>query len=149
MELMILKVKLFFAKFWSFLKMYGVQILFGFAAICAMLLAKNKSDVVQHLLTEQEAIRKAHIENIDGLTKQIETEVSKRQKIERDHAELLRVIDARHDEELNRIAKVREKGIKDLIGQHQNDPRRMAQTINDLFGIPVMDVPPEKQTWEQ
>lgn len=149
MELMILKVKLFFAKIWSFLKMYGVQILFGFAAICATLLAKNKSDIVQHLLTEQEAIRKAHIENIDGLTKQLETEVSKRQKIERDHAELLRVIDARHDEELNRIAKVREKEIKDLFTKHQNDPRRMAQTINDLFGIPVMEVPPEKQTWEQ
>ena len=149
MELMLLKVKLFFAKIWCFLKMYGVQLLFGFTAICAIILAKNKSDVIQHLLAEQEAARKAHIENIDGLTKQLETEVSRRQKIERDHAELMRVIDARHDEELNRIAKVREKEIKDLITEHQNDPRRMAQTINDLFGIPVMEVPPEKQTWEQ
>lgn len=149
MELTLLRVKLFFAKLWAFLKLYGVQLLFGITAVAAMFLVKNKSDVIQHLLAEQEAIRKAHIENIDGLTKQLETEVSKRQKIERDHAELLRVIDARHDQELNHIAKVREKEIKDLITEHQNDPRRMAQTINDLFGIPVMEVPPEKQTWEQ
>lgn len=149
MELILLKIKLFFAKLWAFLKLYGVQLLFGFTALAAMVLVKNKSDVIQHLLAEQEAVRKAHIENIDGLTKQLETEVSRRQKIERDHAELMRVIDARHDEELNRIAKVREKEIKDLISEHQNDPRRMAQTINDLFGIPVMEVPPEKQTWEQ
>lgn len=149
MELILLKIKLFFAKLWAFLKLYGVQLLFGFTALAAMVLVKNKSDVIQHLLAEQEAVRKAHIENIDGLTKQLETEVSRRQKIERDHTELLRVIEARHDDELNRIAKVREKEIKDLISEHQNDPRRMAQTINDLFGIPVMEVPPEKQTWEQ
>lgn len=149
MELNLLKIKLFFTKLWAFLKLYGLELLFGGIAIYTMFLVKNKSDVIQHLLAEQEAIRKAHIENIDGLTKQLETEVSKRQKIERDHAELLRVIAARHDEELSRIAKVREKEIKDLFTKHQNDPRRMAQTINDLFGIPVMEVPPEKQTWEQ
>jgi hypothetical protein len=149
MELILLKVKLLFAKLWAFFKMHGIQLLFGITAITSMFLLKNKSDVIQHLLAEQEAIRKAHIENIDGLTKQLETEVSKRQKIERDHTDLLRVIAARHDEELNRIAKVREKEIKELFTKHQNDPRRMTQTINDLFGIPVMDVPPEKQTWEQ
>lgn len=149
MELTLLKVKLFFAKVWSFIKLYGLEILFGSMALYAMFLVKNKTDVIKQLLTEQAAIRKAHQENIDELTKQLESEISKRQKIERDHAELLRVIDARHDEELKRIAQVRDKEIKNLIAEHQNDPRRMAQTINDLFGIPVMEVPAEKQNWEQ
>ena len=149
MELTLLKVKLFFIKVWSFIKLYGLEILFGSMALYAMFLVKNKTDVIKQLLTEQAAIRKAHQENIDELTKQLESEISKRQKIERDHAELLRVIDARHDEELKRIAQVRDKEIKNLIAEHQNDPRRMAQTINDLFGIPVMEVPAEKQNWEQ
>ena len=57
-------------------------------------------------------------------------------------------INKEHSDEIKRIATVKEEEIKNLIKKHQNNPVLMAQTINEIFGIPVMQISQQRQAWE-
>jgi DNA anti-recombination protein RmuC len=148
MELTFLKVKTFLEKALLFVKLYWKLILVSIGLIYLILFVKRKNDLVVELLAQRERMRKEHQDNIDRLNQQIQTEVAVRRKIESDFQNLIERINREHNEEIKRIASVREQEIKALIAKHHNDPVIMAQTINDLFGIPVMPVPTERQPWE-
>ena len=140
MELKILQLKLVWIKLWGFIKSHWIEIFFALAGIYAVLIAKQKQDIIEQLIADQQALREQHKKNIDDLTTQIENQITQRRKIESDYQTLISQINARHEKQLQDIAKVKEKEIKDLIAKHQNDPTKMAMTINELFGIPVMGV---------
>lgn len=148
MELIALKIKIFTQKLWSFIKAYFKEIGFAIIFIYLIIFVKNKTDIINQLLKDRESSRKAHQENINNLTNQILNEQARRRKIESDFRDLIDTINKNHEEEVKRIATVRAEEIKSLIEQHQNDPVKMSETINNLFGIPVMQTPTEKQTWE-
>lgn len=148
MELTFLKVKTFLEKALLFVKLYWKLILVSIGLIYLILFVKRKNDLVVELLAQRERMHKEHQDNIDRLNQQIQTEVAVRRKIESDFQNLIERINREHNEEIKRIASVREQEIKALIAKHHNDPVIMAQTINDLFGIPVMPVPTERQPWE-
>ena len=138
MELKRLQVKLFFAKVFAFLKEHWLDFVFGIILLYAVVVVKQKQDQINRMLEEQNRTREANRQNIDELANRIEQEIAKRRKIESDFQDLIKKINERHDEELKHIASVRQEEIKQLIERHQNDPVRMAQTLNQLFGIQLV-----------
>lgn len=138
MELKRLQVKLFFAKVFAFLKEHWLDFVFGIILLYAVVVVKQKQDQINRMLEEQNKTREANRQNIDELANRIEQEIAKRRKIESDFQDLIKKINERHDEELKHIASVRQEEIKQLIERHQNDPVRMAQTLNQLFGIQLV-----------
>lgn len=148
MELATLKLKVFFEKLWTFLKLYWKELVFLALFVYLLVFVKRKTDLVNDLLAEREATRIAYQQNIDRLNQVIQTETATRRKIESDYQALIERINKEHADEVKRIAEVRAEEIKELIKKHQNNPVLMAQTINDLFGIPIMAIPNERQTWE-
>lgn len=148
MELTLLKTKTFLAKALSIVKLYWKEALFLIALTYLAFFVKKKNDLISELLAQRERTRIEHLENIDRLNQQIQTEVATRRKIETDFQSLIERINREHDDQIKRIATIREEEIKALIKKHQNNPVVMAQTINDLFGIPVMPIPTERQVWE-
>lgn len=148
MELTLLKIKTFFQKLWSFIKLYFKELIFVFLLFYSFFLVKKKTDLINQLLQERETVRQAHRQNLDNLVANIEAEQARRRKIESDFRDLIEKINKEHQEEVKRIATVRAEEVKKLIEQHQNNPVKMAETINTLFGIPVMSIPEQRQSWE-
>jgi DNA anti-recombination protein RmuC len=140
MELKLLQIKLFFVKIAAFVKVHWVEIFFALTALYVYIFAKQKQAVIEQLISEQQKIREQHKKNIEDLTKQIEEQITQRRKIESDYQNLIKQINERHDQQIKDIAKVKEKEIKELISKHQGDPTKMAMTINELFGIPILGV---------
>lgn len=148
MELVLPRLKTFFAKSLAFVKLYWKEVVFAIVLFYLLFFVKNKTNMIEELLREREKTRKEYKENVDKLNQQIQNEIATRRKIESDFQTLIRNINNQHNEEIKRIALIREEEIKVLIRRHQNNPTVMAQTINSLFGIPVMAVPTDRQSWE-
>jgi len=148
MELALSKLKAFSAKAWFFLKLYWKEFAFAVVLFYVLFFVKQKTNLIEELIQDREKIRKEHKENIDRLNQQIQNEIATRRKIESNFQELIERISKQHSDEIKRIASVREEEIKALIRLHQNDPVLMARTINDLFGVPVMTLPTDRQPWE-
>lgn len=147
MELVWSQLKTFFAKVWAFAKLYWKELVF-LVLFFLLFFVKQKTNLIEALLREREKTRKEHKENIDRLTQQIQNEIASRRKIESDFQAFIERINKEHSDEIKKIGLVREAEIKELIRRHQNNPTMMAQTINDLFGIPIMVVPTDRQPWE-
>lgn len=143
-----IKTKTFFLKVWEFVKLYGKEVVFVALLIYVFFLVKNKTQLIEQLMQEREATRRAHQENITRLTQQVEAEQAVRRKIESDYQTLIQRINNEHDEEIKRIALIKQEDIKALIKKHQDNPVLMAQTINQIFGIPVMPITEQRQPWE-
>ncbi len=148
MELTLIKAKAFFYKLLMFAKLYWKEFIFGAILLYTLFFAKQKADLVNKLIEERGATRKAHQENIDKLTQQIRTEIETRHKIEIEFRSLVEKINQEHSEEVQRIALEHATQIKELVKLHQNNPELMGKTINDLLGIRVMSVSTERQPWE-
>lgn len=148
MELTLLKIKTFLAKALSFVKLYWKEAFFLAALAYLVFFIKKKNDLINELISQRERSRIEHIENIDRLNQQIQSEVAIRRKIESDFQALIDRIKKDHADEVIRIASVRAEEIKRLIRRYQNNPVVMAQSINELFGIPVMPVSDVRQPWE-
>ena len=143
-----IKMKTFALKFWEFVKLYGKEVVFIVLLVYGFFLFKNKTQLIEQLIQERNAARRDHQENIARLTRQIELEQAIRRKIESDYQELIQRINTEHDEQIKKIALIKQEDIKTLIKKHQNDPVVMAQTINAIFGIPIMPITQERQPWE-
>ena len=143
-----IKTKTFFLKVWEFVKLYGKEVVFVALLIYVFFLVKNKTQLIEQLMQEREVTRRAHQENITRLTQQVEAEQAVRRKIESDYQTLIQRINNEHDEEIKRIALIKQEDIKALIKKHQDNPVLMAQTINQIFGIPVMPITEQRQPWE-
>jgi len=148
MELTLLKIKTFLAKVLSFFKLYSKEVLFLAVLAYLVFFVKKKNDLINELASKRERSRIEHIENIDRLNQQIQSEIATRRKIESDFQTLIDRIKKDHADETIRITFVRAEEIKRLIRQYQNNPVVMAQSINELFGIPVMPVSDVRQPWE-
>ena len=48
---------------------------------------------------------------------------------------MIKQIQDRHTQEIQNIAKIKEKEIKDLLDKHQDDPVKMAETIKDYLDM--------------
>jgi hypothetical protein len=148
MELALLKLKVFMQRLWTYTKLYWKELVFAVVLVYLFMFVKQKMDIIKALLADRDSVRKKHQENIDQLNQAVETETAARRKLESDYQTLIAQINQEHSDEIKRIAVVRSEEIKALIKKHQNNPVVMAQTINSLFGIPVMLTAETKQSWE-
>jgi len=137
MELKKLEVKLFFEKVKAFLKNHWLEIGFALVLFYAVVVLKQKQDVINRMIDEQQRTREANQRNINELAQQIEQEIIKRRKIESDYQQLLRDIQQRHEKEMENILKLKEKEIKELIARYQNNPEQMSQSLFETYGIRI------------
>ena len=137
MELKKLEIKLFFEKIRAFLKDHWLEIGFALVLFYAVVILKQKQDVINSMIDEQQRTREANQRNINELTQQIEEEIIKRRKIESDYQQLLRDIQQRHEKEMEKILKLKEKEIKEMIARFQNNPEQMAQSLFETYGIRI------------
>jgi len=137
MELRKLETKLFFEKVKAFFKEHWLEIVFGLILFYAVVILRQKQDVINRMIDEQQRTREANRQNIDQLTRQIEEEIVKRRKIEEDYQQLLRNIQQRHEKEMEEILKLKEKEIKEMIARFQNNPEQMSQSLFDTYGIRI------------
>ena len=137
MELKKLETKLFFEKVKAFFKEHWLEIVFGLILFYAVVILRQKQDVINRMIDEQQRTREANRQNIDQLTRQIEEEIVKRRKIEEDYQQLLRNIQQRHEKEMEEILKLKEKEIKEMIARFQNNPEQMSQSLFDTYGIRI------------
>jgi predicted solute-binding protein len=137
MELKKLEIKLFFEKVRAFLKDHWLEIGFALVLFYAVVILKQKQDVINRMIDEQQRTREANQRNINELTQQIEEEIIKRRKIESDYQQLLRDIQQRHEKEMEKILKLKEKEIKEMIARFQNNPEQMAQSLFETYGIRI------------
>ena len=137
MELRKLEAKLFFEKVKAFFKEHWLEIVFGLILFYAVIILRQKQDVINRMIDEQQRTREANRQNIDQLTRQIEEEIVKRRKIEEDYQQLLRNIQQRHEKEMEEILKLKEKEIKEMIARFQNNPEQMSQSLFDTYGIRI------------
>lgn len=138
MELKKLEAKLFFEKIKGFVKQHWLEIFFGLILFYAVVILRQKQDVINRMVDEQQRTREANRQNIDQLTQQIEQEIAKRRKIEEDYQQMLKEIQERHDKENQRILEEKEKEIKEMMLRLHNNPRAIAQSLTDTFGIRII-----------
>lgn len=140
MELTWLKIKTFFGKVWSFSKLYGGYVLLFLGFVAAMFALKKKEDAIKSLVAEQERIRKAHQDNLAQLQGQVEGEIERRQAIEKQYDDLMTKIRTEHDAGVQQIAQTKATEIQAIITRNHNNPEAMSTAINQLFGIPVIQL---------
>jgi len=138
MELRKLEAKLFFEKVKAFFKEHWLEIVFGLILFYAVIILRQKQDVINRMIDEQQRTREANRQNIDQLTRQIEEEIVKRRKIEEDFQQMLKEIQDRHDKETEIILQQKEKEIKEMMLRFHNNPRAMADSLTETFGIRIV-----------
>jgi predicted solute-binding protein len=138
MELKKLEIKLFFEKVKVFLKEHWLEIVFALTLFYAITVVKQKQDVINRMIEEQQRTREANRQNIDQLAQQIEQEIIKRRKIEADYQQMLKEIQERHDKEMERVLQLKEKEIKEMMLRLHNNPTAIAQSLADTFGIRIV-----------
>ena len=140
MELISLKDKLFFLKIYSFIKVNWMSLVLGIGILYTMFIAKNKEDNIKLLISERERISKEHQQTLANIQSQVENEIKKRQEIEKKYNDLMDKIKNEYDQGVIEIAETKKKEIKDLIKRNHENPAAMANSINQLFGIQIIEM---------
>ena len=140
MELISLKNKLFFLKIYSFIKTNWLSFILGIGIIYAAMIAKNKEENISLLISERERINEEHQKTLENIQSQVENEIKKRQEIEKKYNDLMLKIKNEYDQGVIEIAETKKKEIKALIERNNENPEAMANSINQLFGIQLIEM---------
>lgn len=140
---------LWLTKVWNGLKVAGtwlkgnwVLLLLLLGMVCALLVTKSKSVLYDQLIKEfrdqQEQNRKALLE----LRKIQQDQILKQQEINRKYQEVVAKVERDYQGKLLSLTIDKEKELRAIIAQNNDDPVAMANEINSLFGIPLYTVSP-------
>ena len=140
MELILLKIKLFFQKIYTFIKLHWDSILFFFAFLYTLKVAKNKEEQIKTLTEEREKRIKEHNDSMDSLQKSIEEEIKKRQEIQKQYDDLMKKIKNDYEDGVIQIAEEKKKEIREIIQRNHGNPSAAAEAINNLFGIKIIEM---------
>lgn len=138
MELVKLKLKLFFIKLWGYIKTFGGFLLFAVTLIGSLVFFSKQNARLDRMAKELEEKQKAHRDNVDRLQTEIEKQIKARQDIERQFSDLMAKIKREHSEGVQQIAETRQREIRDIVERNRENPEAMATAVNTLFGIPVI-----------
>jgi hypothetical protein len=138
MELMWIKVKLFFAKVWGFLKLFGGYLLFGFMVIVSVFFYSQLNGRLERMRQGMLDKEKAHRDNLDRLQAEIDAQLKARQEIEKLYTDLMAKIKREHSEGVQQIAETRDREVREIITRNRENPTAMATAMNSLFGVPVI-----------
>jgi hypothetical protein len=138
MELMWMKVKLFFVKAWGFLKQFGGYVLFFLTVAASAFFYSQLNGRLQRMSQDMLDKEKAHKDNLDRLQAEIDAQLKARQEIEKLYTDLMAKIKHEHSEGVQQIAETRDREIREIITRNRENPTAMATAMNSLFGVPVI-----------
>lgn len=138
MELMWIKAKLFFAKVWGFLKLFGGYLLFGLMVIVSLFFYSQLNGRIERMQQNMLDKEKAHRDNLDRLQAEIDAQLKARQEIEKLYTDLMAKIKREHSEGVQQIAETRDREVREIITRNRENPTAMATAMNSLFGVPVI-----------
>ena len=141
MELKLLQLKTWFAKAWSFLKLYWFQIVFGLTVAYIFFFVEKKEQMIKVLLAEREKVEASHAATINQLQTDLQREISKREEIQKHYEAMMTSIKNSNDEALAKLAAQREQDIKEMMALFHNDPAKMAAEVSTTFNIPIVHFP--------
>jgi endonuclease III-like uncharacterized protein len=130
------KLKYYLSLIWKYNKQYWyVATLLIFIIISVLLLGKSKqaTDLVKYLEERSKQNRK----DLEDLVEIHRREIEKRQRTETQYQETLKRISEQHTEALKQLDREKKEEMKRLIDQFDDDPDKMAESINNLLGIPI------------
>lgn len=132
------------AKFaWLFEKIKKYWYLLAFASVTAYTLAfaKNKESLIENMMKERDAMLASHNTRIEEIQSGIEAERKRREEIERSYNDLVKTIEERKEERTQEILDANKSEIRSLIERNRNNPDAMAEAVNKLFGIAIVQQP--------
>lgn len=135
-------------KVWNFFKLAGTWIkgnwllllLIG-GLIYVICFAKNKQVLFDQLLKEFKNQQEQNAKQLEELRKIQEEQVLKQQEINRKYNEVLDRIERDYREQLRTLDIQKERDLRNIIENNQDNPDAMAKDINILFGIPIYKTP--------
>lgn len=127
---------------WIWIKKYWFYFLFIIGFIVFTVLLRNKNKQVQNLLKMLQDQTEQHNKDLVELQRIHEEEIQKRQEIQNQYEAVIARINTEHAEALANLNRQKEKEIKNIIQEFGDDPDKMAQSINQLLGIPIKNNTP-------
>ncbi len=128
---------------WLFekIKKYWYLLVFAAVAACALAFAKNKDSIIENMMRERDAMLTSHNTRIEEIQAGIEAERKRREEIERTYNDLVKTIEERKEERTQEILAANKTELKLLIERNRNNPDAMAEAVNRLFGIAIVQQP--------
>lgn len=141
----LIKLKSFLKTIWIFLKDNVFGILFAAFGLFAFFFAKNKQDLLSQIIENQKKLSDKHKEELEEIQKVKNEEIEKRVEIERHYQNVLSEIDKNQQISIDKLSKEKEKEVKKIITENVDDPNKMAERINSMFGFSIYNPSNEDQ----
>lgn len=126
------------------LKKYWYLVLFAATALYALAFAKNKDALIEGMMRERDAMLASHNTRIAEIQAGVEAERIRREEIEKSYTALLRDIETSKEAKAQEILAANKEQVKDIIARNRNNPEAMAEAVNKLFGIMIVQTPAAK-----
>lgn len=126
------------------IKKYWYLLLFAATGVYVLAFAKNKDFLIEKMMQERDAMLAAHNTRISEIQAGVEAERLRREEIEKSYNALLRDIEASKQAKAQEIMAAHKEQIKDIIARNRNNPEAMAEAVNRLFGVSIVQVSPLK-----
>ena len=115
-------------------------LLLGVGMIFALVVAKNKVNLYNQLMTEFQNQQAQNVRELEQLRSIQRDQLAKQEIINRRYQEVLDRIQQNYQEQLKTLDAHKESEIRRIISENHDDPAVMANEINSLFGIPIYPV---------
>jgi hypothetical protein len=127
------KIKIWLKIHWYYIVLVaiGFLMIFGIFETSAIDSIQKKLDFNHSELTKLNQINK--------------TEKDKQKRIEETYVSTVQQIQATRADALINLSKEEEIHLKQIVADNHDDPEKMAQEINSMFGIPVYNIPSDHQ----
>lgn len=127
------KIKIWLKLNWYYVALFlvGFLMIFGFVESSALQNIQKKLDLNRSELTKINQINKS--------------EENKQKKIDEVYNDTIKQIQTTKVDALQNLTKNEEVKLKQIVADNHDDPEKMAQEINSMFGIPVYNIPSDHQ----
>jgi len=133
-------VPIWLSKIGLWLKKFGWMILLGILALftlCFIFDKVKREKFLQEILQKNEAVSKQHREELSELQNIRNEEIRKREETEREYQASIKKIEEEKAKALAELEASKQKEISEITSETSNDPDKMAESINQTFGIPI------------
>lgn len=133
-------LKKWFDKVWNFCKKNwyllaaGIVFLVG---VCFLGSSDSSKKLFQDLMGRYNRLAKRKDEDLEAADSIRQEQIEDAKRIDDDYKKVIAEIRAERKEKLEDITQEQEEEIKKLIEENDGDPDKMAEQINDYFGIKV------------
>jgi hypothetical protein len=127
-----LKVKTFFLKYW-----YLFAAVIVFIVLVFILKTSNGQKLYEQLMSKYHELLGRKQKEVEQLDEIRHDQVVKDRQIEEKYSQVVEQIRTEHAEQLEIIDEIQEQEIKLILEETKDDPDKMAEKINNYFGLPI------------